>query len=458
VALWLSAILNKEEDMNTRKQMQHRPILILALLLALVGLFAAAPARAADTRGGDQVVIGRDEVISDDLYVAANTVTIDGTLKGDLVAVASQVTINGTVMGDVLAAGQAIIINGMVNDDVRAAGQAIMLGPGARVAGDLAIGGMSLENRAGSVVGGDLLVGAYQTLLAGQIGRNVWGGMNRMELHGSVGGNLDIAVSGDAGVSGIAFSPAGQTPIPTVHPNLTVADSARIGGKLIYESSAEATINPGAQVAGGIMYNRLPAAQPATPAPSIPGLPYLQRLAGLLLIGLLLLWLMPTWTRRMADRVEAQPLPSLAWGLVAFVAFMAAVIAILVLTIMLAITFGYLTLGSLVALIVGLGLLINAALVISYIAFVGYVAAIIVAFMAGRWLLRKTQPAWAEQPIVPLVIGLLLYIALTAIPWLGTLIGLLVTLLALGALWNWGRAMIERQRPTPQPMVGLQPA
>jgi hypothetical protein len=160
----------------------------------------------------------------------------------------------------------------------------------------------------------------------------------------------------------------------------------------------------------------------------------------------------------MADSVEAQPLPSLAWGLVAFAAFVTAVIAILALTIVLAIAFGYLTLGGLVALIISMGLVINAALVIGYIAFVGYVAAIVVAFMAGRWLLRKTQPAWAEQPIAPLALGLVIYIILTAIPWLGTLIGLVVALLALGALWNWGRAAIQRQRPTPTPAIGLQPA
>jgi cytoskeletal protein CcmA (bactofilin family) len=444
--------------MNTNKRRGRRRLLLLALVLALAGLFAAAPARAADTRSGDQVVIGRSEVINDDLYVAANSVTVDGTINGDLVAVGSQITINGTVKGDVLAAAQGIAINGTVNDDVRAAGQAIVLGPSARVAGDLAIGGLSLESKAGSLVQGDLLIGAYQALLAGQIGRNIWGGMDRAELHGSVGGNLDIAVSGDDSVSGMQFTPVGPVAIPTVHPKLTVADSARVGGRLVYESSAEATIAPAAQIAGGVAYNRLTAAQPAVPAPSIPGLPYLRRLVGLLLIGLLLLWLAPAWTRRLADSVEAQPLPDLGWGLVAFVGFVAAVAAILVLTIVLAIALGFLMLGGLVALIVGLGLLANAALVIGYIAFVGYVAAIVVAFMAGRWLLRKTQPAWAEQPIVPLALGLIVYVALTAIPWLGTLIGLLVTLLALGALWDWGRVTIGRQRPRATPVVGLQPA
>jgi hypothetical protein len=211
-------------------------------------------------------------------------------------------------------------------------------------------------------------------------------------------------------------------------------------------------------VAGGVAYNRLPAAQTRTPALRIPGLYYFQRFVGLLLVGLLLLWLAPAWTRRLADSVEARPLPSLAWGLVAFVAFIAAVIAILILTIMLAIAFGYLTLGALAGLSVALGLLLDAALVIGYVAFVGYVAAVIVAFMAGRWLLRKAQPAWAERPLPPLAVGLILYIVLTAIPWLGTLVGLLVILLALGALWDWGRAMIQRQRPRPTPVVGLQPA
>ena len=160
----------------------------------------------------------------------------------------------------------------------------------------------------------------------------------------------------------------------------------------------------------------------------------------------------------MADSVEARPLPNLLWGLVAFVAFVAAAITILMLTIALAIALGYLTLGGLAALIVGIGLLIDAALVIGYIAFVGYAAAVVIAYMAGRWLLRKVQPAWAERPIGPLAVGLILYSILTAIPWLGTLVGLLVTLLALGALWDWGRATIQHIHPTPTPVVGLQPA
>src|SRR5205085_12555659 len=141
------------------------------------------------------------------------------------------------------------------------------------------------------------------------------GGLSRLDLRGTIGGNVDVSVNGDEGAfSAAQLSPAAQTPLPSVRPNLTLADSARIGGKLIYRSSAEAALSPSAQVAGGITYNRV-AVQPSAPSSRIPGLYYLQRLAGLLLVGLLLLWVLPTWTRRLADSVQARPLPILGWGL-----------------------------------------------------------------------------------------------------------------------------------------------
>lgn len=382
-------------------------------------------------------MIGRGEVVEGDLYVAANSVTIDGTIKGDLVAVASLVTINGVVEGDLLAAGQAILINGEVRDDARVAGQAILLAPVARVNGDLAVGGLSLENQAGSRVQGDLLIGAYQALLAGEIGRNITGGLNRLELRGSVGGDIDIAVGGDSDPSAVQFSPAGPIPLPRVQPNLTLADSARIGGKLIYHSIVAATVNPSAQIAGGVTFDPQPAtsAQPAG-QPAIPGLSYLQRFGGLLLIGLLLLWLMPGWTRRLADTIEARPLPSLGWGLVTFFAFIAAALAVMALTIALAVLLGWLTLGGLVGMTVVLGMLLDAVLVTGYIAFAAYIAQIVVGYMVARWLLRYVQPAWAERPVVPLVLGVLLYVVLRAIPGLGPLVGMAVVLAGLGALWQ----------------------
>jgi hypothetical protein len=38
---------------------------------------------AVNTRSGDRVVIGPNEAVDDDLYVVANEVVVDGTVRGD---------------------------------------------------------------------------------------------------------------------------------------------------------------------------------------------------------------------------------------------------------------------------------------------------------------------------------------------------------------------------------------
>ena len=74
----------------------------------LVGLITASTAWAVETRSGDSVVIGPDEVVDDDLYVTANNVVIDGTIRGDLVAFGQSITVDGTVEGDLIAAGRSV--------------------------------------------------------------------------------------------------------------------------------------------------------------------------------------------------------------------------------------------------------------------------------------------------------------------------------------------------------------
>jgi membrane protein required for beta-lactamase induction len=61
------------------------------------------------------------------------------------------------------------------------------------------------------------------------------------------------------------------------------------------------------------------------------------------------------WTRRLSDTVQIRPLPSFGWGILGFIVFIALAIAILLATILLAVIFGLLTLGSLVLLFIGLG-------------------------------------------------------------------------------------------------------
>src|SRR5574338_339728 len=86
--------------------LKHSYRLFAALALLALLLSFATPAYAFDGRTGDNMVIQAGEVIDDDLYVGAQTFTLEGTVNGDLIVGAQTVIINGTVNGDLIAGAQ----------------------------------------------------------------------------------------------------------------------------------------------------------------------------------------------------------------------------------------------------------------------------------------------------------------------------------------------------------------
>jgi hypothetical protein len=432
---------------------RRRNLAVMGLLLLLAAL-VFSPVWAAEFRGEDDVVIGADEVVNDDLYVAGDTITVNGTVKGDLFAVGRLVEINGVVEGDLMAAAQAVKINGSVKDDARLAGQVIYLSEEAAVGSDLLELGFSLETAPGSSVGQDLLGAGYQMLLAGDAGRNVKLTGAAVKLAGKVGGDVHAEVGepeeGPAPTTFMPEIPGGLT-IPEVKPGLTLADTAQIKGKLTYVSRAEGDIAPGAEVTGGVTRQEpeIPVAEAqARPSPAQRALGWsmrqAQRFLTLLLVGLLIVWAAPGLVRRFGGVVQKQPLPSLGWGVVALLVFVAALIALAIVTILLALILGLITLGGLLGDIIGLGLLIGGVMVTLFTLIWSYLAKIIIVVLVGRLVLEKIKPDWSEGRVWPLIVGLILFVIVTAIPCLGDLISLLVTLTALGALWLEGRAWLRR--------------
>lgn len=142
------------------------------------------------------------------------------------------------------------------------------------------------------------------------------------------------------------------------------------------------------------------------------------------LVGLLLIWQAPGWVRRRAITVLERPLASLGWGILGLLAFLVSGIIILLATVVLAIVFGLLSLGGLVGLIVALGLLAEAALVLVFLISTGYLTQIIVAFVAGIVLLEALRMGRGPRRLVlPLLVGLIVYVILRTIPVLGPIVG-----------------------------------
>ncbi|MCB0160036.1 MAG: hypothetical protein KDD83_18015, partial [Caldilineaceae bacterium] len=82
-----------------------------AVVLLLMGLLVGSTwtAHAADIVSNEVYRLDADAVVSDDLYVFAREVYIDGKVEGDLVVAAGYVEINGIVTGDVMGAAGGIV-------------------------------------------------------------------------------------------------------------------------------------------------------------------------------------------------------------------------------------------------------------------------------------------------------------------------------------------------------------
>jgi len=430
----------------------------LFILAAMLSMTFVSPALAFDGRGGDTVVIESNEVINDDLYVTAEEFTLEGTVKGDLIVFANYIRINGTVEGDLIAAGNTIVINGSVKDDVRIAGAALQFGEAAVIGSDAIGASASLEAKNGSDVGGDLVYAGAQALLAGSVGDDVQVAAGGLEIQGLVGGDV-LAELGEGQKEG-SPSPAmytgdTQISIPSVASGLTIGSQAKIGGNLTYTQTVDSDI-PAESVTGKITRNE-PVMDEFAPASPTTGelvttwvLNLLRSIATLAIFGLLLAWLAPAFLKGLAEKLQAQPGPSFGWGIVAYAAFFFALLVIVVTMVVAGIIFGVISLGGVTATIIFIGILAIFALILGFALFTGFGAQILTAWMGGKWILGRFNPALAEHKFWPMLLGVALVGLLVNLPGVGWLFAMLIMFFGLGALWLWGRERMSK------PMVNIE--
>ena len=422
-------------------------LLVVGMTVLLLGL--APTANAADIRSGERIVIPADQVIDDDLFVSGNEIIIDGTIKGDLYALGNTVTINGTVENDVMALAQTVLLNGKA-DALRVGAQNIVIGENANVAGTALLGAMNIETKPGSVIGRNLIFGAMQGLLAGNVGRDVLAGANAIELRGSIGRNMRVGVgdSTDAGMPSTFFMPTSNFPMPVVPAGLTIAASAKIGGDLNYEAVSQANIDPGAQISGAVSQvvpTRAERRQPTAAEIAQQQqeqtlnfwLDHLRRLIILLVFGLLALWIVPKWIQALAEKIHTKPLGSFGRGFLMILGFIVLVTAIVFVGIMLALLFGLLTFGDLAGLSVVTGVVAIGVLSFAYMVFTSYIAPIVVSLLIGRLIFDRMQGSWTQNRFLAFIVGLILLSLVALIPILNVIVGILVALFALGALMLW---------------------
>jgi cytoskeletal protein CcmA (bactofilin family) len=362
-------------------------LLRLLALVALVLALTPSPAAAADIRSGD-VTIAATETIEDDLYAFGTNIAINGTIHGDLIAAGNNITVDGNVTGDVIAAGQSVVIRGQVGGSVRAAGSSVVLD--GKVTNDLLAAGNELTILSNGRVGRDAIVGAANTTISGQIGRDLQAGSTNVKLDGGVGGNVVATVD-----------------------RLQLTDRATIGGNLKYTSKTEAQIANTSSVKGSTE-RQTPSDDraPLVTGPAALVVDWLKGLIGLLILGILVVFFFPGFSRRAGEALVRSPWLTLAIGALVLIGL--PILAIV-----------FFAVGALIG---GwwIGFVVIALLVVA-LALSIPVAAVGV----GGALLRMTRrpvPVW-----LALFIGLIVLLLVALIPILGGLVIFCALLFGMGA-------------------------
>jgi hypothetical protein len=203
-------------------------VVVGALLFAL-----ATPAVAAETSNSEFVIIPEGDVFPDDLYAGAIRVVVEGTLEGDLIAFAAeQVVINGIVTGSVTAVTPSVTVNGEIGESLRVTGNRLTVT--GEVGEDVVAAVVDATLSSSSVVGGDVILWAWNATALGSVGGDLTGSQRNLEVAGQIDGDLDVSVS-----------------------RLAIVDDLSISGDLGYRSDVEARGVDQVTV-GGTIVNKTP--------------------------------------------------------------------------------------------------------------------------------------------------------------------------------------------------------
>ncbi|MEW6685349.1 MAG: hypothetical protein AB1393_03980 [Candidatus Edwardsbacteria bacterium] len=367
-------------------------LILLSIVISSFILTSKSPALV--IKSGKEVVIGKEEIIDDDLIVSGGNVSVKGTVNGDIFAWGGQVTVDGVVNGDIVAAGGQIRIRGLVNDGVRIAG-----------------GNLEIE---GKVKGNALCFGgSIQLGKDGEVGRDLWAFGGRVTIDGKVNRSLH------AGCGEFAFGGTTQGNVEVKANQLTLLPEAEIKGNLNYQSAQQAEIQAGAKILGETKWQK---AEPKTKVKrALNRFKRFFRVAlffSLFLVGIIMIAISKKHARLVVDTLSSSPWKSLGFGILFLLLVPIAVVILLIS-------------------IIGIPIAIFG--IFAYLLAL-YFGAICFSLAFGEKFLRLFKKEGEISLYLSFILGLILLGILVSIPYLGFLVKLLVMLFGAGIF------VLSRQR------------
>jgi len=440
-------------------------------ILLLVGMLVLVPVsavHAADFKHDGSV--GSDEVIDDDVFLSGERCSMNGTVNGNLLAACQSINLNGTVSGDAMLFAEKVIvgkdavisgnlfafaasvdIDGTVSGSLASAASTILLDQDSTVARNAYLASYESKLESGSSVGMDLFAGAYQVIVNGDVARDLTVGANALELRGTVGRNALVELgSEDEDVSTYTASmPGTQYVTESIPAGLRIYDGAHIGNDLTYKSqqNVDAQVEP--FVGGKVVFEQLSYPDAAnnqhgifSPRNWVVGdfsqfrlTSAFSRLITYFALGALAFWLFGKQATAVRDTGYAYPLKAFGWGFVTILIGFMGILLVPITFIMLGVLVGVISLGGLLFTWYGvLGTII--VLVFMLFFFVVFtLSKVIAAYELGYWLMKDVFKSKMYSRWLDLLVGVLIYVILCAIPYVGWVVGFAASLYGSGVLF-----------------------
>jgi len=200
-------------------------------LVLLAAVLVPYPALAAQFKTGESVNVSDEN--AENLYAAANEISVSNSVKGDLIVAGNNIGINADIENDLFAAGSKIKVSKKTGGSVRLAGEDLTVENA--ISGDLMAAGSKVTISKDAVIDGDLLA----------IG-------NTIVIDGTINGRVKVA-GADVVITGVIKGDFNGKQVRS----LVLSGDGKIEGKLSYSSTEELKIRDNAVVTGLIEYQKL---------------------------------------------------------------------------------------------------------------------------------------------------------------------------------------------------------
>lgn len=327
-----------------------------------------------------------DQNLPDDLYAGGNRIDVTAAVDGDVYAGGETVTISGPVAGDIHAAGNVVTITGRADDDMFVAGQFITIE--SPRADDVFVAGQTIGLAANTVIEGDLYAAG-----------------NRLQLAGTINGTVRAA---------------GQ--------EIVIPNGAVINGDLITYGQNEPQVGADVTITGTTTHHQTETSN-ASERMQATLLNWVRSIITWFVIGLIILLLIPHFVRSIVQTAQTKTAPAFGLGVLwLLLAAPAALFAVVT--------------------IIGIPLAFAIIMLTILVIILGIIFAVILTGAVTARLLTK-QPTdkltWTH-----VLLGAVIFKSLGFIPFIGSLIALLIVVTALGAtlMTLWQRLATPDQTAT----------